>query len=307
MLMRAHNARERAFRMKLGPLISLGLSAVLGIAAVFLGRYYMTSNSNDALAQANAPAVQMSSVLVAAVAIEPGEEVTVSNVKPIKWPSDAVPDGVLSDKADLADVLYARGLILPGEPIMREKLDQASNLLTLAAAIEPGKRAVSITVRSDTGVAGFVLPGDRVDVNEFIQREPGQSTRAYGDEAVRVTADLIARPVLKNVKVLAVDQTFESGLEGAIPSNTVTLEVSPEGALRLGAAGMQGALGLALIGREEEADTITLVKSEPKRAPVRRVVPKQPSTANVRIIHGDQEVTVNAPVAKPKPLTGEAK
>jgi pilus assembly protein CpaB len=306
MLMSAHNAQERAFRMKLAPLISLGLSAILGIAAVFLGRYYMTSNSNDATAQIAAPAVQMSSVLVAATAIEPGEEVSASNVKAIQWPSESVPEGVLASTSELAEILYARGTILPGEPIMLEKLDAAGNLLTLAAAIEPGMRAVSITVRSDTGVAGFVLPGDRVDVNEFIEREPGQSASSYGSDAVRVTSDLIARPVLKSVKVLAVDQTFDSNLEGARPSSTVTLEVSPDGALRLGAAGMQGALGLALIGREEEAEVITLVKSEPKKAPVRRVAAKPSSTATVRVINGDRETKVTAPVAQPKPLTEEA-
>ncbi len=292
--------------MKLAPLISLGLSAVLGIAAVFLGRYYMSSNSNDAAAQMSAQVVEMSSVVVAATAIEPGEEVSASNVKTLNWPTESIPEGVLTNAADLSEILYARGLILPGEPIMFEKLDAAGNLLTLAAAIEPGMRAVSITVRSDTGVAGFVLPGDRVDVNEFIQREPGQPASSYGGDAVRVTADLIARPVLKNVKVLAVDQTFESNLEGARPSSTVTLEVSPEGALRLGAVGMQGALGLALIGREEEADVITLVKSEPKKAPIRRVAPPRRSTANVRVINGDRETTVTAPVAKPKSLTEEA-
>lgn len=292
--------------MKLGPLISLGLSAVLGIAAVFLGRYYMSSNNNDAVAEISAPAIQMSSVLVAAAAIEPGEQVSASNVKSVNWPADSVPEGVVEDASALSEMLYARGLILPGEPIMLEKLDAEGNLLTLAAAIEPGMRAVSVTVRSDTGVAGFVLPGDRVDVNEFIQREPGQSAASYGGDAVRVTADLIARPVLQNVKVLAVDQTFDSGLEGARPSSTVTLEVSPDGALRLGAAGMQGALGLALIGRKEEAEVIRLVKAEPKRPVVRRGAPKAPSTANVRVINGDKEVTVTAPAAQPRTLTGEA-
>ncbi len=292
--------------MKLGPLISLGLSAVLGIAAVFLGRYYMSSSNNDAAAEISAPAIQMSSVVVATAAIEPGEQVSASNVKTVNWPADSVPEGVVEDASALSEILYARGLILPGEPIMLEKLDAEGNLLTLAAAIEPGMRAVSVTVRSDTGVAGFVLPGDRVDVNEFIQREPGQSAASYGGDAVRVTADLIARPVLQNVKVLAVDQTFDSGLEGARPSSTVTLEVSPDGALRLGAAGMQGALGLALIGRKEEAEVIRLVKAEPKRPVVRRRAPKAPSTANVRVINGDKEVTVTAPAAQPRTLTGEA-
>ena len=57
--------------MKLAPIISLGLSAVLGIAAVFLGRYYMTNDSNDVAAQVSAPTIEMASVLVASAAIEP--------------------------------------------------------------------------------------------------------------------------------------------------------------------------------------------------------------------------------------------
>ena len=52
--------------MKTAPLISLGLSAVLGIGAVFLGKHYMTAESNDASAQAAAPAIEMATVLVAA-------------------------------------------------------------------------------------------------------------------------------------------------------------------------------------------------------------------------------------------------
>jgi len=293
--------------MKLAPIISLGLSAVLGIAAVFLGRYYMTNDSNEVAAQVSAPTIEMASVLVASAAIEPGEQVSSSNVKALNWPTESIPEGTLGNPSDLETALYARGLILPGEPILREKLDAEGNMVTLAAAIEPGMRAVSVTVRSDTGVSGFVLPGDRVDVNEFFEAEPGQSPATLGGEAVRVNSRLIARPVLKNVKVLAIDQTFEPGLEGARPSSTVTLEVTQDGALRLGAAGVQGSLGLALIGREEKADVITEVKATPasRKAVVRRAAPRPATTANVRVINGDRETVVTAPVSKPKPLTEE--
>ncbi|RAN34267.1 Flp pilus assembly protein CpaB [Hyphomonas pacifica] len=294
--------------MKVTPLLSLGLSAVLGIGAVLLGRYYMTADNNDADAQPQMAAVEMASVLVAASAIEPGEEVTSAQVRSVEWPTNALPEGVLRGAADLETVRYARGLILPGEPIMAAKLDEASNLLTLAAAIEPGMRAVAITVRSDTGVAGFVLPGDRVDVNEFIEKEPGNTATYQDGDQVRVSGKMIARPVLRNVKVLAIDQTFESNMEGAFPSNTVTLEVTPEGALALGAAGTQGALGLALIGRAEEADVVSVVKAEPRKTIVRRSPSRSvtPRTTNVRVINGDKETQVDAPVSKPKTLTEEA-
>jgi Flp pilus assembly protein CpaB len=72
-------------------------------------------------------------------------------------------------------------------------------------------------------------------------------------EGARISANILARPVLRHVKVLAVDQTFGANLEGAILSQTVTLEVTPDDALVLGAASQRAALGLALISRDEEA------------------------------------------------------
>jgi pilus assembly protein CpaB len=219
--------------MKTTPLISLGLSVVLGAGAVLLGRYYMSDARTRAEAQTAAAAVSMAGVMVAARTIETGELLDSSMLKRVEWPENIVPEGTLSDSDALPEKAYSRGLIVEGEPVNLSKLDTSGATLTLAGSIKPGMRAVSIVVRSDTGVSGFVLPGDRVDVNEFIPREDRGNSYARGDEDMRISGDLIARPVLKNVSVLAIDQTFEPNLEGALPSNTVTLEVTPEGALAL--------------------------------------------------------------------------
>jgi pilus assembly protein CpaB len=167
---------------------------------------------------------------------------------------------------------------------------------------------MSVVVASDTGVAGFVLPGDRVDVNEFVEEK---DARAAPEDARR-SADVFAQPVLKGVKVLAVDQTFESGLEGARPSNTVTLEVTPEDALLLGAASRRAALGLALIGREEELiEVVEAPKVAPPKKPQTRPARtvRAPTTATVRVINGENDSQVTMPVAKPAgpaKLTGDA-
>ncbi|MEZ5998402.1 MAG: Flp pilus assembly protein CpaB [Hyphomonas sp.] len=285
--------------MKSAPLISLGLSVLLGAGAVWLGRNYMTSGSPVAEAQAVAPAVEMAAVMVAVTTIEPGEMVEGTMLKRVDWPADIVPNGALRAAGDLPPKAYARGLIVAGEPVMLEKLDLDGTALTLAGAIKPGMRAVSIVVKNDTGVAGFVLPGDRVDVNEFIPRDRDGDRYARGNEDMRISGDLIARPVLKGVTVLAVDQTFDPNLEGARPSNTVTLEVTPEGALALGAASQRGALGLALIGREEEAVLIVEAKAEPKAPAVVRTVRRSPATATVRVINGTNDVKVTAPASAP--------
>ncbi|WP_112073077.1 Flp pilus assembly protein CpaB [Hyphomonas sp. GM-8P] len=284
--------------MKTTPLISLGLSVVLGAGAVLLGRYYMSDARTRAEAQTAAAAVSMAGVMVAARTIETGELLDSSMLKRVEWPENIVPEGTLSDSDALPEKAYSRGLIVEGEPVNLSKLDTSGATLTLAGSIKPGMRAVSIVVRSDTGVSGFVLPGDRVDVNEFIPREDRGNSYARGDEDMRISGDLIARPVLKNVSVLAIDQTFEPNLEGALPSNTVTLEVTPEGALALGAASQRGALGLALIGRDEEAELIVATQQEAKKPAVVRTVVRRrtPSTTQVRVINGNQETEVSAPV-----------
>ena len=282
--------------MKTTPLISLGLS-------VLLGRYYMSDARTRAEAQTAAAAVSMAGVMVAARTIETGELLDSSMLKRVEWPENIVPEGTLSDSDALPEKAYSRGLIVEGEPVNLSKLDTSGATLTLAGSIKPGMRAVSIVVRSDTGVSGFVLPGDRVDVNEFIPREDRGNSYARGDEDMRISGDLIARPVLKNVSVLAIDQTFEPNLEGALPSNTVTLEVTPEGALALGAASQRGALGLALIGRDEEAELIVATQQEAKKPAVVRTVVRRrtPSTTQVRVINGNQETEVSAPVSPVNP------
>jgi pilus assembly protein CpaB len=281
--------------MKAAPLISLGVSVVLGAGAIFFGRTFVMQETAATQADA-APAVAMTRILVATSTIEPGALIDASLVKEVDWPERAVPEGALMNVSELGPKAYSRGLIVPGEPLLEPKIDTTGSVLTLAAAIKPGMRAVSIVVRNDTGVSGFVLPGDRVDVNEFV--ELGEVSGP--SEGGRLSANVLARPVLKHIKVLAVDQTFEANLEGAMPSQTVTLEVTPDDALILGAASQRAALGLALISREEDAMIAAL---EPAAAPVnvrspaRATAPKPPSTTTIRVINGAEYVAVEAPVA----------
>ncbi len=270
-------------------LISLGVSLVLGAGAIFFGRQFVSVSGPEASAAVDRPVPE-------------------SAVRLADWPDTALPPGVLRSVSELGDSAYARGLMVPGEPLLEDKLDRSGRQLTLAANIEAGMRAVSIVVRDDTGVAGFVLPGDRVDVNEFLA--DGDGSRAPEDMAR--SGQMIARSVLRGVRVLAVDQTFESGLEGARPSNTVTLEVTPQQALRLGAASQRSALGLALIGRAElsalDAGQPQAAEAPPPRpGPVARgPATRQPATATIRVINGAQDTEVVTPVAPPASVLGEA-
>lgn len=282
--------------MKAAPLISLGVSVVLGAGALFFGRSFMLDKAPDAEAGV-VPAVAMTTVLVMTSTVEPGAVIDPKFVKEVEWPERAVPDGALRNVSELGPKAYSRGLMVPGEPLLLPKIDTTGSVLTLAAGITPGMRAVSIVVGNDTGVSGFVLPGDRVDVNEFMELEEANGR----PEGARISANILARPVLRHVKVLAVDQTFEPNMEGAKPSQTVTLEVTPDDALVLGAASQRAALGLALISRDEEALVAAVTPKKP--VSVKPVV--QPAfgrsaavTTTVRVINGESDVKITAPIAR---------
>lgn len=289
--------------MKAAPLISLGVSVVLGAGAIFFGRAFMSGEAPVAQASV-APAMAMTTVLVTTAAVEPGAIIDPKHVKEVEWPERAVPEGVLKTISELGPKAYSRGLMVPGEPLLAQKIDTTGPALTLAAAILPGMRAVSIVVRNETGVSGFVLPGDRVDVNEFISPDDAGGYL----EGARVSADILARPVLRHVKVLAVDQTFDANLEGARPSQTVTLEVTPDDALALGAASHRAALGLALISRDEQVMVAAVTpdkKVEAKRMARPAAVRRAPVNTTVRVINGETDIEVSAPVARTQPATGE--
>ncbi|MFN4225794.1 MAG: Flp pilus assembly protein CpaB [Hyphomonas sp.] len=291
--------------MKAAPLISLGVSVLLGAGAIFFGRSFLANDGKTAQAAAAAPAVAMTKVLVLTTALEPGAVINPEFVKEVDWPLASVPEGALRNVSELGPKAYSRGLMVPGEPLLAPKIDTTGAVLTLASAIKPGMRAVSIVVRGDTGVSGFVLPGDRVDVNEFIDLE---QTGGYV-EGARVSANILARPVLRHVKVLAVDQTFDANLEGARPSQTVTLEVTPEDALILGAASQRAALGLALISRDEEAmvQAVTVEKPvEVKPVVQPKTVRSAPVTTTVRVINGSDDINISAPIDRRDPKSAGA-
>ncbi len=290
--------------MKPATIISLVVSVLLGAGAILLGRGYITPGaSGAAAATVAAPApVKTQSILVVGEAIKAGTLITPAMLKSAEWPLELVPAGALTSADQLGKTPYALGLMVPGEPVVPEKLDLTGASLTLAASITPGMRAVSVVVENDTGVAGWVLPGDRVDVHEFVPRDEVRAGEMDPDSA-RTSADQLARPVLKNARVLAVDQTFDANLAGALIANTVTLEVSPEGALAVSVASQRNAIGLSLIGREEEAVVEAIKSDAPKtRGPVYRARPRAEAlTTTVRVINGAEAADVATPIAPVKP------
>jgi len=173
-------------------------------------------------------------VVVAAADLDVGAELTREEIRIIDWPANAVPAGAFSDPKDV----IGRGIVLPviqNEPILPMKLASPEAGAGLPPAIPPGLRAVSVRVNEVIGVAGYVLPGTRVDVVATVNPS-GQG------------GDITSKVVLTNVQVLAAGTKIdrETDKNKPMPVSVVTLLVDPEEAERLTLASTEGKIQLAL-------------------------------------------------------------
>ena len=289
--------------MKYVPAISLGLSLVLGIAAFLLlraGPAESTPVETAAVQMAQTAPPETKTVLTLKEEVEAGMPMTPDMVRTRDWPVEHLPEGVLTTTTELygpsGTPLFAQMSMIAGEVLVIEKLAEQPPRRMLSKEIPNGLRAVSIAVTTETGVAGFVLPGDRVDINAFVP-VPGRT----GPDAYR------ARALLENVLVLGIDQIMGSEVEGAMPSSLVTLALKPEDAQLVTAASRESRLGLALVGQEElenedneeeEAPVVQRPRPRPAPQPVVRRAPQpaRPETARVTVVHGISAQTVTTPV-----------
>ncbi|HEY5048869.1 MAG TPA: Flp pilus assembly protein CpaB [Rhizomicrobium sp.] len=188
-----------------------------------------------------APPVRIatSEILVAAADLSPGTQLTSSAVRWQEWPRTSVQPGFITQDAnpDLDKVVtgaIVRAPLVAGEPLSTSKVvEHAQGAGFMAAVVTPGMRAISIPITTETGAGGFILPNDRVDV--LITRQISDTPRRFR-----------ARTVLSNVRVLAVDQTYEGKDEKSVLARTATLELSPQQTELLAGAQASGTVALSL-------------------------------------------------------------
>lgn len=173
-------------------------------------------------------------VVVAAADLPLGTAIKKEDLQVVAFPVGAVPEGTFSQPAELLD----RGLIVPvvkNEPILRAKIASKEAGSGLPPVIPEGMRAVSVRVNEVVGVAGYVLPGNRVDV---------VATASPTDSR----ADVTSKVVLSNVQVLTSGTRMEQDGDKNKPVQVtvVTLLVDPQQAERLALASTEGKIQLAL-------------------------------------------------------------
>jgi pilus assembly protein CpaB len=263
--------------MRSNNLIVLLVAVVLGGIAAILARNWLASHAQSA--QAN-----LGTIVVAAKPLGFGARLTAENLKEIRWDTGALPEGAFVTKQDVLKggqrmVLAA---IVRNEPILRGKITAPGQRATLSSMLDPGRRAVTVRVDDVRGVAGFIQPGDRVDV-VLIRTEAGSRTNAS-------YADII----LQSAKVLAIDQIAGERTEQPTVAKAVTLEVSPEDAQKILLATNIGRLSL-ILRQPAESSTSPLQPVTERDLGTGRASPQPKVSTPV--------VNVPAPAAPIAPLT----
>ena len=221
--------RMRAFWM-------LGLALILAGAAVFLAQNWLQSQKPQIVEVPAEPQVQMATVVVAATPLYFGNTVRREHLREIEWPAGAVPPGSFSSVDDVIGTDDKRRVALRAieinEPLLKSKISGFGGRASLSTILSPEMRASTIRVNDINGVAGFVLPGDHVDI--MLTRDAGGA------------GNLITDILLQNVKVLAIDQDANEARAQPAVVKAVTLEVTPVQAQKLVLAQRLGQLSLAL-------------------------------------------------------------
>lgn len=218
--------------MQIRALIMLAVALVLGGITVFLVNNFLKSEVGD---QGRVQKMRTVPVVIAMQDIKSGTKLEAVMLKAVDWPADTAPEGVY---ADVAKVIGDKPPVLlqetkRGEIILPYKLSPNGARGGLPVRIPEDMRAATIPVSEITGVAGFIAPGDFVDILH---------TSAVG----RSDQLPVTRVLLQNVQVLGVDQV--SSEDDAKPKivNAVTLLVNPENGQRLTLALATGSLSLML-------------------------------------------------------------
>lgn len=239
----------------------VGLAVVFGGISIFVADGLLKSNAEAlpvqtaSMAAPQQPVIETKKIVVAKEALRYGAELTAEMLTEIDWPSNALPEGAFESIADLT--ASGRRLVLspvePNEPILVAKLSGADGRATLSNRLAPGMRAVTIRVDDISGVAGFVTPGDRVDVVMTRQRTATPQVSGEGQSTSTQNGEFASEVILEDIKVLTADQNADERSTTPGVVRAVTVEVSSQQAQKVALAQQAGTLYLLLRAAGDQA------------------------------------------------------
>lgn len=274
-------------------LIMLLIALILGGVAVYLVQQVLQREVEERQIVEKAP--DMAQVVVANVDLEVGSRVERVMLTTAPFPRESVPEGaygevdaVMGKEDKKAPVVIKE--VRKGEVLLPYKLSPPGARAGLTVKIPDDMRAITVSTNEIQGVAGFVLPGDRVDV-------------LHTTTAGRADDDLVTRTLLQNIRVLGIDQISSEQEDEPKVVNAATILVTPKQAQKITLAQQVGQVTLAL-RNERDVDELTpevirlvdLQTPEPAQQPrpVRRAVaqpkkpaaPPKPTRTKVEVIRG---------------------
>lgn len=262
------------------------LSAVFGLGAVFIAKNWLENNQQELTEE-------QVNVVVTTVIIPTGTIIEAKHVRLVVFPTDNVPEKTINNLDDVIGKV-AKNQMYIGDIVRVERLANAGDGSYLASLISENMRAVTIRVNDVVGVAGFILPGNSVDILNTYQQGGKPTTEV----------------ILSKVKILAVDQRAASGENKPQLVRAVTVEVTLTQAEILMSARRNGYLQLAL--RNPKDNTEVLIASEQvepielalptetvveaKGETVPKVMPKMKTRQRVELIRGIRQQTVQVDI-----------
>jgi len=221
-------------------LVGIGLAgAAVYMAKDFIGQQRAQLEEAEKAKLAIVPTVE---VYVVNKKLRYGQRLTMEDVKLVRWPEAAIPEGAFISEETLfpkgAEVLRSiLRTMEPDEAVMAIKVTEPGQDAGVSSRLSAGMRAFAIRTDVTSGVSGFLRPGDSIDIYWTGSVAAGQN---------------VTKLIEANVRLVAINQSADEDKNSPVVARTVTVEVSPQQVAALAQAQATGRLSLSLVGAEDE-------------------------------------------------------
>lgn len=224
-------------------MVGLGLA---GFAVYMAQNYIEGYQAALAKERADRQNIELVEGFIVSKALKYGEPLIKDDVRRVKWPKAAMPEGMFTSveelfpKGDNRERVILRAME-KGEVLIAAKVTKPGEDAGITSRLERGQRAFAIKVDVASGVSGFLRPGDRVDV--YWTGEAGKGRDSRGE---------FTKLIESNVSLIAIDQTANEEVDTGTIARTVTVAASPQQVAALAQAQSTGRLSLSLVGADDD-------------------------------------------------------
>ena len=221
-------------------LIGIGLAgSAVYLAKDYIGQQQAQLAEAERAKQAIVPTVD---VFVVNKQMRYGQRLTKEDVKLVRWPEEAIPEGAFISEEELfpnggQELRSVLRTMEPDEAVLAVKVTQPGQDAGISSRLSPGNRAFTIRTDVTAGVSGFLRVGDRVDVYWTGSLGQGQN---------------LTKLIQPGIRLIGINQSADEDRNGPVVAQTVTVEVGPQQVAALAQAQATGRLSLSLVGADDQ-------------------------------------------------------